>query len=56
MPKTPSFAAECTQSVVPAYIPIIERRKDTPFKEDQRAWQQLRRGRNVEFNVLSSLA
>ncbi|TYH57084.1 hypothetical protein ES332_D08G064800v1 [Gossypium tomentosum] len=47
-----SFATECANSVVPAYIPIIEKRKDTPFNESQKAWQQLRRGRYVEFNLV----
>uniref|UniRef100_A0A0D9W9A9 coproporphyrinogen oxidase n=1 Tax=Leersia perrieri TaxID=77586 RepID=A0A0D9W9A9_9ORYZ len=40
-----NFATECAESVVPAYIPIVERRKDTPFTEEHKAWQQLRRGR-----------
>ncbi|KAG0451660.1 hypothetical protein HPP92_026101 [Vanilla planifolia] len=43
---------ECTKSVVPAYIPIINRRKETPFTEQNKAWQQLRRGRYVEFNLV----
>ncbi|KAL7210948.1 hypothetical protein ACSBR2_013932 [Camellia fascicularis] len=47
-----SFASECANSVVPAYIPIIERRKDTPFTDQHKAWQQLRRGRYVEFNLV----
>ncbi|MED6205353.1 hypothetical protein PIB30_016730 [Stylosanthes scabra] len=47
-----SFATECANSVIPAYIPIIERRKDLPFTEEQKAWQQLRRGRYVEFNLV----
>ncbi|ERN14996.1 oxygen-dependent coproporphyrinogen-III oxidase, chloroplastic [Amborella trichopoda] len=46
------FATECAKSVVPAYIPIIERRKDTPFTDQHKAWQQLRRGRYVEFNLV----
>ncbi|KAJ1698046.1 hypothetical protein LUZ63_006558 [Rhynchospora breviuscula] len=46
------FATECAKSVVPAYIPIIEKRKDTPFTEEHKAWQQLRRGRYVEFNLV----
>lgn len=46
------FSTECTKSVVPAYIPIIERRKDSPFTEQHKAWQQLRRGRYVEFNLV----
>ncbi|KAJ4982371.1 hypothetical protein NE237_033208 [Protea cynaroides] len=47
-----AFASECANSVAPAYIPIIERRKDTPFTDQHKAWQQLRRGRYVEFNLV----
>lgn len=47
--------AECANSVIPAYIPIIEKRKDLPFTEHQKAWQQLRRGRYVEFNLVHFL-
>ncbi|XP_042030552.1 oxygen-dependent coproporphyrinogen-III oxidase, chloroplastic-like [Salvia splendens] len=47
-----SFATECANSVIPAYLPIIEKRKDTPFTEKNKAWQQLRRGRYVEFNLV----
>ncbi|CAN0927563.1 Oxygen-dependent coproporphyrinogen-III oxidase, chloroplastic [Linum grandiflorum] len=47
-----SFATECANSVIPAYVPIVERRKDTPFTDQQQAWQQLRRGRYVEFNLV----
>ncbi|KAL5978749.1 Chloroperoxidase 1 [Asimina triloba] len=47
-----AFSTECTKSVIPAYIPLIERRKDTPFTEQHKAWQQLRRGRYVEFNLV----
>ncbi|KAM7262889.1 hypothetical protein ACFE04_000572 [Oxalis oulophora] len=47
-----SFSTECANSVIPAYIPIIEKRKDTPFNDSHKAWQQLRRGRYVEFNLV----
>ncbi|XP_066325693.1 oxygen-dependent coproporphyrinogen-III oxidase, chloroplastic-like [Miscanthus floridulus] len=46
------FATDCADSVLPAYIPIVERRKDTLFTEEHKAWQQLRRGRYVEFNLV----
>nr|GLL29091.1 oxygen-dependent coproporphyrinogen-III oxidase, chloroplastic-like [Ipomoea trifida] len=47
-----SFATECANSVIPAYIPIIEKRKDTPFTASHKEWQQIRRGRYVEFNLV----
>ena len=34
-----------------AYETIINRRKETPFTAEQKRWQQLRRGRYVEFNI-----
>ena len=37
---------------LPAYAPILERRKDTPYGERERAWQLYRRGRYVEFNLI----
>ncbi|KAG2260427.1 hypothetical protein Bca52824_079721 [Brassica carinata] len=46
------FSTECANSVVPAYIPIVEKRKDMEFTEQHKAWQQLRRGRYVEFNLV----
>jgi len=35
-----------------AYLPILERRKDLPFGERERAFQLYRRGRYVEFNLV----
>lgn len=35
-----------------AYVPIVERRKDLPFTEQQRDFQLHRRGRYVEFNLV----
>ena len=33
-------------------FPIVEKRKDTPYTEVQRQWQEIRRGRYVEFNLV----
>jgi coproporphyrinogen III oxidase len=35
-----------------AYVPILERRKDLPYSERERAFQAYRRGRYVEFNLV----
>jgi coproporphyrinogen III oxidase len=37
---------------LPAYVPIIERRKDAPYGERERSFQLYRRGRYVEFNLV----
>jgi len=35
-----------------AYLPIVERRKDIPYGEHETEWQEIRRGRYVEFNLI----
>lgn len=37
---------------LPAYLPILRRRKDTPYGERERDFQLYRRGRYVEFNLV----
>ena len=37
---------------LPAYLPIVQRRKELPFDAPQRAFQAYRRGRYVEFNLV----
>jgi coproporphyrinogen III oxidase len=39
-------------SFIPAYLPIVERRKHLSFTEEQKHWQEIRRGRYVEFNLI----
>lgn len=36
----------------PALCRILERRKDTPYGARETAWQEIRRGRYVEFNLV----
>jgi coproporphyrinogen III oxidase len=49
-------AFNMTESVgdhfLPAYVPILERRMDTPYTERERDFQAYRRGRYVEFNLV----
>ena len=47
-----AFVRSCAGAFLPAYLPILERRKDMDYDEAQRRWQQLRRGRYVEFNLV----
>ncbi|KAI9774862.1 MAG: Coproporphyrinogen-III oxidase [Geoglossum simile] len=47
-----AFVQSCLRSFLPSYVPIIERRKHMPFTEGEKRWQQLRRGRYVEFNLV----
>ncbi|MCC5792556.1 MAG: oxygen-dependent coproporphyrinogen oxidase [Legionellaceae bacterium] len=37
---------------IPAYLPIVIRRKETPFSEQHKKFQLYRRGRYVEFNLV----
>ena len=47
-----AFVRDCAGAFLPAYLPIAERRHDTPHTEAHRAWQGMRRGRYVEFNLV----
>lgn len=35
-----------------AYLPIVTRRKNTTFGDKQKEWQEIRRGRYAEFNLI----
>lgn len=49
-----SFALQRSvgDSFLQAYLPILQRRKDTPYSENERDFQAYRRGRYVEFNLV----
>jgi coproporphyrinogen III oxidase len=49
-----SFAFMCAvgDRYLPAYLPIVQRRKGTWHGERERAFQKYRRGRYVEFNLV----
>lgn len=47
-----NFVTEVGDSFLEAYVPIVERRKNLSYSEAQRNWQEIRRGRYVEFNLV----
>jgi coproporphyrinogen III oxidase len=46
------FVTEVGNSFLEAYLPIVEKRKDLAYTPLQRQWQEIRRGRYVEFNLV----
>jgi coproporphyrinogen III oxidase len=47
-----AFQQSVGDHFLPAYLPIVERRRATPWGERERNFQLYRRGRYVEFNLL----
>ncbi|XP_015585591.1 oxygen-dependent coproporphyrinogen-III oxidase isoform X2 [Cephus cinctus] len=47
-----NFVKSCAESVIPSYIPIVDKHKNDGYGYAERQWQLLRRGRYVEFNLI----
>jgi coproporphyrinogen III oxidase len=47
-----AFVQAVGDALLPAYMPLLERRAHTPATDEMRRWQLLRRGRYVEFNLV----
>ena len=47
-----AFVQDCGNAFLPAYEPIVERRKNTEYGDRERDFQLYRRGRYVEFNLV----
>ena len=47
-----AFVTDVADNFLEAYLPILDRRKDLPYTEEQKKWQEIRRGRYVEFNLV----
>lgn len=50
--KSFDFMKSIGDHYIPAYLPIVMKRKDLMFTEKERAFQLYRRGRYVEFNLI----
>ncbi len=46
------FVTEVGNSFLNSYVPIVEKRKDTEYTQEHKDWQEVRRGRYVEFNLV----
>lgn len=47
-----NFVTNIGDSFLEAYLPIVEKRKELPYSPQHRTWQEIRRGRYVEFNLV----
>src|SRR5690606_27523746 len=46
------FSREVGRAFLNSYLPIAERHADAPWTEAERRWQEIRRGRYAEFNLV----
>jgi coproporphyrinogen III oxidase len=51
-PRCFEFLRAVGDGFLDAYLPIVARRRDTPYGEREREFQLYRRGRYVEFNLV----
>jgi coproporphyrinogen III oxidase len=47
-----NFVSEVGNSFLEAYVPLVEKRKNLSYSDANRTWQEIRRGRYVEFNLV----
>ena len=47
-----NFSKANGEAFLPAYLPIVEKTKDRSYTEANKDWQEYRRGRYVEFNLI----
>jgi len=47
-----NFGKACGNAFIPSYLPIVEKRKNCLFTAENKYWQEIRRGRYVEFNLI----
>ena len=52
MAKAWEFVKDCSSQFIHSYLPIVSRRKNLPFNQSQKEFQEFRRGRYVEFNLI----
>lgn len=46
------FGIRCGEAFLPAYLPIVEKHRNDAYNAENKHWQEIRRGRYVEFNLV----
>ena len=46
------FSSACGYALTDSYIPLIEKRRNSSYTSENKYWQEIRRGRYVEFNLV----
>jgi coproporphyrinogen III oxidase len=52
LPALFRFVQDVARAFAPTYLAIVKENKDLPYLDHQVAWQRIRRGRYVEFNLV----
>lgn len=47
-----NFVVDSGNAFIESYLPIVEKRKSMQYNQEHKNWQEIRRGRYVEFNLL----
>ena len=47
-----AFQMDAGDCFIEAYLPLVQKHKEESYSEEQKYWQEIRRGRYVEFNLL----
>jgi coproporphyrinogen III oxidase len=47
-----NFGKACGDAFLNSYLPIVQKRKNLSYNEQNKYWQEIRRGRYVEFNLV----
>ena len=47
-----NFGMACGDAFLSAYLPIVQKRMKSAYSEEHKHWQEIRRGRYVEFNLV----
>ncbi|HEU5051578.1 MAG TPA: oxygen-dependent coproporphyrinogen oxidase [Hanamia sp.] len=47
-----NFGKACGNVFIPSYLPIVKKRKNCKFTAENKFWQEIRRGRYTEFNLV----